>query len=114
MIWNWNTSWVFTNLHIILLASILHASIGQTNEIDDVVEPTSKLENTVVSDMLRIVDHKFDTLTTRISALERAVSGLQYFSIGQFRHLSKHIQGTQRDLKNVNGKVCKCPLAFVK
>lgn len=69
--------------------------------------PTIKLEDTVVTDMLRIVDNKFDTLTTRITALERAVSNLQFFSIRQFRAVGGDLQEVKKGVESLSDQVGK-------
>ncbi|XP_012937281.1 uncharacterized protein LOC101861810, partial [Aplysia californica] len=94
---------------LLTMASCVCHVDSQTGEETEVASESAdaakKLEETVFTDMLRIVDHKFDTLTTRITALERAVSNLQFFSIRQFRQLSGSIQSTENDLEAVGNQV---------
>ena len=86
-------------------------SVSAQNErpfSDEAESPTTspkKLEDTVVTDMLRIVDNKFDTLTTRLTSLERAVSNLQFFSIRQFRSVGGALQEVTKGVESLSGQV---------
>lgn len=65
------------------------------------VEPVN-IEDHVYTSVLQIVDQKFDSLSIRISSLERAVNGLQIFSIQQFKLISGNMGGYNRILQGMN------------
>ncbi|KAK3596826.1 hypothetical protein CHS0354_015682 [Potamilus streckersoni] len=45
----------------------------------------------LLDSMLKIVDEKFDTLSERISVLERGISNLQYYNVRSFRVVNTHL-----------------------
>lgn len=59
------------------------------------------LEETVFAEMLRIVDGKFDSLSERISVLERSVNSLNFYSIRQFREITETVEATSRGVENM-------------
>ncbi|XP_076465528.1 uncharacterized protein LOC143297203 [Babylonia areolata] len=66
------------------------------------------LEETVLEEMLRIVDQKFDSLSARISVLERSVNSLNFYSVRQFREIADSIEtstATMEGLRAHLGKV---------
>ncbi|CAL1537607.1 unnamed protein product [Lymnaea stagnalis] len=97
----WTSKWGLLYGAVILMC-VVALSSGQQDESAESQPPAKKLEDTVFIDMLKIVDNKFDTLTTRITALERAVSNLQFFSIRQFRQISSTLTNNERHLETVN------------
>ncbi|GFO38030.1 neurotrypsin [Plakobranchus ocellatus] len=94
-----------------VLVSLVEPISAQVDPTSEVAEPSrhtpGRLEDTVVTDMLSIVDNKFDTLTTRITALERAVSNLQFFSIRQFRQMGGFLQEVSQSVETVGEQVGK-------
>ncbi|KAK0070436.1 hypothetical protein Bpfe_000419 [Biomphalaria pfeifferi] len=88
---------IHCSLFLLTLFCLSHlaANVVGQGETTDGVPLAKKLEDTVVTDMLRIVDNKFDTLTTRITSLERAVSNLQFYSIRQFRQINGRLQNSE-------------------
>lgn len=63
------------------------------------------LEETLLTEMLRIIDHKFDSLSARMSVLERSVSNLNFYSIRQFRDVSHHFKITTAAVAEVSGQL---------
>ncbi|RUS76380.1 hypothetical protein EGW08_015860 [Elysia chlorotica] len=94
-------------LVILVLLNPASAQYDQpsSDEPETVSTSPKKLEDTVVTDMLRIVDNKFDTLTTRITSLERAVSNLQFFSIRQFRGIGGALQELTKGMGSLSDQV---------
>lgn len=83
-----------------------HAASQENNEVD--FQPSDKhLEQSIATDMLKIVDKKFETLTTRIASLESAVSNLQYYSIRHIREMRGRLQSTDNDLETVRKQVLR-------
>ncbi|KAH9488653.1 hypothetical protein Btru_061246 [Bulinus truncatus] len=102
---------LWRNLHCIFSFKLfwciayLAVCVNGQAETTDSQPLAKKLEETVVTDMLKIVDNKFDTLTTRITALERAVSNLQFYSIRQFRQINGRLQNSENGLEAVSKQV---------
>uniref|UniRef100_A0A0B7B1Y9 SRCR domain-containing protein n=1 Tax=Arion vulgaris TaxID=1028688 RepID=A0A0B7B1Y9_9EUPU len=88
---------------VMIICTIWFASAHESEE--DSKSSTAKLEDIVFSSMLKIVDTKFDTLTTRITALETSVSSLQLYSIRHFRQISGSLHSTQNGLETIGKQV---------
>lgn len=65
------------------------------------------LEETLFTEMLRIVDEKFDSLSARISVLERSVNSLNFYSIRQFREIAESIEESTTVTEGLRGQATK-------
>lgn len=65
------------------------------------------LEETVFAEMLRIVDQKFDSLSARITVMERSVSSLNFYSIRQFREITESIEESTAATEGLRSQVTK-------
>ena len=97
---------------LIFSVILLARSWGQTPSFttsstagNSLIEEDKQFENNVLSSILRIVDHKFDTLSTRLTTMERAINGLQFYNIRQFRSVSTKIQSTTGILERLGAQV---------
>ena len=68
------------------------------------------LEDTVFADMLRIVDDKFDSLSARISILERSINSLNFYNVRQFRHIHESLDQSNDLSSDVIEQVCSLSL----
>ncbi|XP_046565328.1 uncharacterized protein LOC124274041 [Haliotis rubra] len=82
--------------HVIVISVIMTLTLGETTlpPPTPIPTPTDKLEETVITSILKIVDLKFETLSSRIAQMERALNGLQFFNIRQFRGVTNTLQTT--------------------
>lgn len=64
-----------------------------------------QLDRTVVDSVLKTVDDKFDSLSERISSLERAVNGLQYYNVRQFKVVTTNLNSVNKILQALNSQV---------
>ncbi|XP_076094849.1 uncharacterized protein LOC143065268 [Mytilus galloprovincialis] len=64
-----------------------------------------QLDRTVVDSVLKIVDDKFDSLSERISSLERSVNGLQYYNVRQFKIVNSNLNSVNKVLQAMNSQV---------
>ncbi|XP_046340855.2 uncharacterized protein LOC124121822 [Haliotis rufescens] len=82
--------------HFAVIAVIVTLTLGETTPPPptSTVPTTDKLEEAVITSLLKIVDEKFDTLSSRIAQMERALNGLQFFNIRQFRGVTNTLQTT--------------------
>ena len=72
---------------------------------DTAMPKKDTLEETVFAEMLRIVDQKFDSLSARISVLERSVSSLNFFSVRQFREITENLALSTTTTENLRNQV---------
>ncbi|XP_067648737.1 uncharacterized protein [Haliotis asinina] len=81
---------------VVVMSVIMTLTLGETTlpPPTPIPTPTDKLEETVITSILKIVDEKFETLSSRIAQMERALNGLQFFNIRQFRGVTNTLQTT--------------------
>ena len=65
------------------------------------------LEETVFAEMLRIVDQKFDSLSARITSLERSVGSLNFYSVRQFREITEGLALSATTTEGLRSQVSK-------
>lgn len=65
------------------------------------------LEETVFAEMLRIVDQKFDSLSARMTVMERAVNSLNFYSVQQFRAITESLEISAAVTEGLRGQVSK-------
>ncbi|KAK7508492.1 hypothetical protein BaRGS_00000058, partial [Batillaria attramentaria] len=86
---------------------------GSTTTNNEATPPHSALpkkdtlEETVFAEMLRIVDEKFDSLSARMSVLERSVNSLNFYSIRQFREITESIEESTAATEGVRDQMAK-------
>ena len=87
---------------IITLIHIIQGKESPTQNISNEIDP---FEESVVNAMLRIVDEKFDSLSTRMTSMERALTSLQYYNLRQFRTVNTHLHALDTLLQSIHGRV---------
>ncbi|XP_033761451.1 uncharacterized protein LOC117343222 [Pecten maximus] len=70
----------------------LPAEDNDTN--NDAVTPSvaGPFDEALVTSILKIVDVKFESISTRIGSMERAMNSLQYYNLRQFRVVNTHLR----------------------
>ncbi|KAK3092335.1 hypothetical protein FSP39_001454 [Pinctada imbricata] len=89
-------------LPLLTIISYVHGQSLQTHNITNEID---SFEESVVTAMLRIVDEKFDSLSTRMTSLERALTSLQYYNLRQFRIVNTHLHALDTLLQAIHGRV---------
>ncbi|CAG5119514.1 unnamed protein product, partial [Candidula unifasciata] len=90
---------------LFIVVCLLWCAASQAHSEVDLPPLDKHLEDSIATDMLNIVDKKFETLTTRIASLESAVNSLQYYSIRHIREMRGRLQSTDNDLETVRKQV---------
>jgi flagellar biosynthesis/type III secretory pathway chaperone len=83
----------------------VQAQLGETSRQSTSMTSFQQLDRTVVDSVLKIVDDKFDSLSERISSLERAVNGLQYYNVRQFKVVNTNLNTVDKTLQFMNSQV---------
>ncbi|KAL5006972.1 hypothetical protein ScPMuIL_015778 [Solemya velum] len=91
-------------LYVVLMTNIVLCQTDIGGQADKEIS-LSPIEDTVINSLLRIVDNKFDSLSGRITSLERSVSSLQYYNIRQFRQVSNHLMAVDTILQATHTQV---------
>lgn len=63
------------------------------------------IDTFLLDSMLKIVDEKFNTLSERISILERGISNLQYYNVRSFRVVNTHLHTLDSLLHGLHAEV---------
>lgn len=95
----------FVHLCIIFVGfTELQAQLSETSQ-ESGITSFQQLDRNVVDSVLKIVDDKFDSLSERISSLERAVNGLQYYNVRQFKIVNTNLNSVDKILQAMNSQV---------
>ncbi|XP_076460467.1 uncharacterized protein LOC143293467 [Babylonia areolata] len=107
---------IATRVVLIIMCVLCQRVCGQSKESNEASEegpPVSavpdedSLEKTVFSEMLRIVDQKFDSLSARMTVLERSINSLNFYSVRQFREITESIEGSTETTERLRKQVSK-------
>ncbi|XP_060081817.1 uncharacterized protein LOC132561103 [Ylistrum balloti] len=67
---------------------------AEENDTSNAVTPAASgpFDEALVTSILKIVDVKFESISTRIGSMERAMNSLQYYNLRQFRVVNTHLR----------------------
>lgn len=67
---------------------------AEENDTTNAVTPpvNGPFDEALVTSILKIVDVKFESISTRIGSMERAMNSLQYYNLRQFRVVNTHLR----------------------
>ena len=73
-----------------------------TTKARDKVDP---MDQYLLDGLLHIVDEKFETISKRITALERGISNLQYYNVRSFRVVNTHLHAVDTILHGITSEI---------
>ncbi|XP_021350471.1 uncharacterized protein LOC110448516, partial [Mizuhopecten yessoensis] len=84
-------------LHVIMIVWVLNVTDSlptEDNDTSNAVTPSVEgpFDEALVTSILKIVDVKFESISTRIGSMERAMNSLQYYNLRQFRVVNTHMR----------------------
>ncbi|XP_062588423.1 uncharacterized protein LOC134250087 [Saccostrea cucullata] len=84
---------------------LLTPVIGQFSVSSNVTSDLDPIEESIVNSILRTVGEKFESLSTRMSSMERGLNTLQYYNLRQFRTVNTHLHTLDNLLQNMHARV---------
>lgn len=90
---------------VLLVFSITTTVSGQLTTNFNLTADMDPLEESILTSILRSVDEKFESLSTRINTMERGLNTLQYYNLRQFRTVNTHLHTVDNLLQNLGTRL---------
>lgn len=90
---------------VLLVLSITTTVSGQLSTNFNLTADMDPLEESILTSILRSVDEKFESLSTRINTMERGLNTLQYYNLRQFRTVNTHLHTVDNLLQNLGTRL---------
>lgn len=90
---------------VLLVLSITTTVSGQLTTNFNLTADMDPLEESILTSILRSVDEKFESLSTRINTMERGLNTLQYYNLRQFRTVNTHLHTVDNLLQNLGTRL---------
>lgn len=90
---------------VLLVFSITITVSGQLTTNFNLTADMDPLEESILTSILRSVDEKFESLSTRINTMERGLNTLQYYNLRQFRTVNTHLHTVDNLLQNLGTRL---------
>lgn len=78
---------------------------GQLSTNFNLTADMDPLEESILNSILRSVDEKFESLSTRMNTMERGMNTLQYYNLRQFRTVNTHLHTVDNLLQNLGTRL---------
>ncbi|XP_048755165.1 uncharacterized protein LOC125666091 [Ostrea edulis] len=90
---------------LIFCLTTMHSVFCQLSPGSNSTTDIDPLEESIVKSILRTVDEKFESLSTRMISMERGISTLQYYNLRQFRTVNTHLHTLDNLLQNMHSRI---------
>lgn len=90
---------------VLFVLSITTSVYGQLSTNFNLTADMDPLEESILNSILRSVDEKFESLSTRMNTMERGMNTLQYYNLRQFRTVNTHLHTVDNLLQNLGTRL---------
>ena len=87
---------------LLAAATPVFCQLSFSSNVTSDIDP---LEESLLNSILRTVDEKFQSLSTRMNTMERGMNTLQYYNLRQFRTVNTHLHALDNLLQNIHTRL---------